>query len=449
MRNLKCFLVLFLIVMQTLQAQEVEKKVQDNVEVKKELNKAVIDTKKTKVQPPIEVVKKKSRKRDHPEVDSITPMFALGKTYPNSFRHIATYPKESHLGDKVHSEGIQGLAHSPNNWYWTRASWKMTKDWKKEESYIYKMQPNHMSRRIKVAGVPSEIWNLGWHHLSDPDYYKGYLYVPIEKGKENVPSHSLTPLILIYDEDLNYLGSAPLSYYDSETGRTMTSGGAWCAINPTNGLLYVSRGSGNGSNSNYSVLDVYDPILDVEAETQAAVFRLFYRYSVKLNFRNNWDARTYIQGGVFSPEGLFYYVMDPKFKYDLHSQSGVHVFEINGEIGTEIIVEGRGAIDDITRELTNPVLGAMEEIIAPDASHIKRTYRLPYELEGLDFVSPNERIYHNLLSNMRDIDVQNLIEQTGGVTTGFLLLTRLSNDFGEEDEVNLFHYQLIKKVFFD
>jgi len=436
MRNLQCFLVLFLIVFQSLQAQEIKKIEQEKVNVKKELNKATINEHKSEVQPPEVILKKKTRNREHPVSDSITHTFFVGKTYPNAFKQITTYPSGSHLGDKVRSEGVQGLAHSPTNWYWTTASWKVTMDGFKEESYIYKMQADHMSRKVLKEGVPSDIWGNGWHHLSDPDYYKGYLYVPIEKGKEEVPDRSLPPLILIYDEDLKFLGSAPLSFYDHENDRNMTSGGAWCAINPVNGLLYVSRGSGRGSQSNYSTLDVYEPILDVDAETQGAVFRLYYRHSVKLNFRGNWDAVTYIQGGAFSPDGLFYYVMDPKYKYDEHSQSGVHVFEINGEIGTEVIVKGKAEYDDVLIDNDSEV----------EANHIRRTYRLPYELEGLDFVSPNEEIYKDLLTNMRGINVPSLIKDTDGVTTGFLLLTRLTNILGAEDEVNLFHYQLIKKI---
>jgi len=354
--------------------------------------------------------------------------------YPNAFKHITTYPKSSHLGDKINAEGIQGLAHSPTNWYWTNAYWKMTKvgisEWRqRERAYIYKTEGDHLSRKVKKVGVPSYVWKRGYHHLSDPDFYKGYLYVPIEKGKYDVPGKSLPPYILVFDEDLNYLTHGVLRFHDEETGKSITSGGAWCAINPKDGLLYVSRGSGTSSSGNYSILDVYWPNIFTDLKTQKKRFKLVYRHSVKLNFRHTWnDMKVYIQGGAFSPDGLFYYVMDPKYEVGgskKHSQSGIHVFKIDGEVGTEIIVKGKDNNSNV-------------------ANHIKRVYRFPEELEGLDFVSPNEPIYKDLLSNMREIDIPSLISDTEGVTTGFILATQLSNIF-REDEINLFHYQLIQK----
>jgi hypothetical protein len=371
---------------------------------------------------------------------------------PTKFKEVITYPHNSELGN-IHSEGLQGLAHSRKYWFMTNVYYKGKASIKNpiyENGCIYKLPGNrldHSIKKLKINGIANpyadlkKVWARGYHHLSDPDFYDGFLYVPITKGKYRVPKQDLCPIILLFDEDLKYHGRAYLrTSLKDKNGRPIFSGGAWTAINPKDKCLYVSRGSGNGSapGSTYTLLDVYERIIRKNKAGEVVTFNLKYKHTVTLQFNMRWDQRTYTQGGDFSNQGLFFYVMDPKSKNKFHQASGVHTFKIVKEkvgpnkyrhVGKELYIMGKNNKKQKVNFIHRKYKRSSRNLI------VKRVTTSSWELEGLDYVSPREPIYRNMMKKI------NWAKEDRLNPLGYLLVTHLDNE-ADEDDIKIYHYRL-------
>lgn len=349
---------------------------------------------------------------------------------PTNFRHIVSYPANNAMGNAINADGVQGIAHSSTNWY-------LTTTWRaldidiyydnigydiREKSHIYKTLGDDWFRPIKRVPIHPTLWDKGYHHLGDPDFYDGYLYIPLEKGKDHVPGGYLPTAIAIYDENLHLLGHAEATL-KNEAGELVSSSGGWVAINKTNGLLYLSRGAGNSdiSSSPYTIIDAYKR--DISKNPDGTLkFNLIYTYSFKVNFSDSWNKRTYTQGGVFSDINKFYYMMDPAKLDNEHSQAGVHGFNVFGRKATEMSILGRD-----------------NENQGNDFMHINSDGF--WELEGLDYVTPGEKIYIDLIKKQKGIDITTL-DSNPGKTVGYVIAIHLHNDYTGEDNVKGYHYRL-------
>lgn len=209
----------------------------------------------------------------HSGVDTTAPQAAFSLRYreafPQAFHQSSEYPFD---GAYDYTEDIQGVAHSHDgHWYITRqyAAYKLPVGRPLGASW----------QATAVTGIPAPLG--AYNHMGDADFYNGRLYVPMEGS---------TPAIAVFDSDLNYL---------THTFIPGAVDAPWCAINPVDGLLYVS------SFSNVSQVRKFQMqwVNGYMSLTEAGVVDLKDAYGNPIMLDR-------IQGGAFSPKGHLYLVMD-------------------------------------------------------------------------------------------------------------------------------------------
>ena len=292
---------------------------------------------------------------------------------PTSFVFRGKNPENSDLGDISETE-IQGIAHSETHWYISN------------KGTIYKTPKNQFELIVKKVDLSSIQNRLGcshYDHFGDMDFYDGLLYVATT-GKYN-------PVVVVFDEDLNFKKYA---FFPPNK----QCGAGWVAINPVTGHLY--------SSDPYRKLHVYD-------RNFSSGLILTSLYDVSLDFKygapndTEWG-KVWNQGGAFSPNGVFYYVLDHQEDENC-SYTGIHAFLIHGRYSTEITIRGKNNKDEN--------VNFMNEKFDPDWNWSawiqgERNYRY-WELEGITICDGDEGQIH-------------------------MLQLKNSND----DKVHLFHYEV-------
>jgi hypothetical protein len=223
------------------------------------------------------------------------------------YLYLGDYPSNS-KPDWV--EDVQGVAHDANNWFITN-TWRVQKipvtgdlDSSPGPGYIDRYLW-HCQGVFCSTDMPA-LYNDGYSHIGDPDYYQvgaqGYLLAPVEGG----PS----PGIAAFDtSDLSYIDHA----YMPGAG-----GAAWCAVD-RGGSLYTSQ------------------FTDVTAIMRWAVDWTTLRDSgtlvmlnpTPLDLLDATGALTtlqHVQGGAFSPSGQrLYLVADDLHVFDMVTRRQVQV----------------------------------------------------------------------------------------------------------------------------
>lgn len=188
--------------------------------------------------------------------------------FPAGFRQTAEYPFD---GSFEYTENIQGIAHDWGNWYITR------------ERAAYKIPVGRplgaWGQYVAATGIPPALG--AYTHMGDADFYNGRLYVPMEGS---------TPAIAVFDSNLNYITHA----YIPGAGDA-----PWCAINPVDGLLYLSSFDGVSQVRKFRM----DWSANTLTLTQVGAVDLKDSAGNPISLRR-------IQGGAFSPKGHLYLVMD-------------------------------------------------------------------------------------------------------------------------------------------
>lgn len=210
------------------------------------------------------------------------------------FKHLSDYPSDRQTG---WSEELQGVTHDEDNWFITQKNriWKIPVGGDLNDR-IDEADPD---RGIITAPIPFALAK-NYDHLGDPDYYAGYLFVPVEKMDSN-----RTARIACFDaESLDYLDSALLPDQKDKA--------PWCAINPADGLLYSSR------DDDVTKLCAYQ----FSVESNRLRLTLDHQVSLK-NDRGGKFKISSVQGGVFTNidgENHFYLASNAD------GNRGVHVF---------------------------------------------------------------------------------------------------------------------------
>jgi hypothetical protein len=261
---------------------------------------------------------------------------------PSMHSYQGTVFSDSEMGD-IESEEMQGIAQSPSHWYWISR-------YKIERVPIGSSILSPVDARVSF---PSAFSALGYDHFGDGDVFGDRLFVPITRS-------GLVPVVLVYDLDLNLIA----------WGTLPQGGGGWVAVNPLDGHLY--------SSDPYTTLRTYDishltPIsANPASELATAGLGYIGHVELELNFdlpktcpdrvplvgdvcaiywSNVWN-----QGGDFSPNGVFYYVLDHATA-DHNNNTGVHVFDVTpfppgtqpspdgvaGPLAHEVVLEGDGS----------------------------------------------------------------------------------------------------------
>jgi hypothetical protein len=225
----------------------------------------------------------------------------------------------------------QGIAHDSWGWYVTH----------NPDLYV---NPNSKSKWPEILGIPFHV-NLatdfypgcckrallprdllaqGYNHFGDPDFYAGYLFIPMDAPKKFNPMDSNKqgqyPLVAIYRaSDLSFVTSEILTHATSDDAGMMHA--AWVAIDPSSGILFTSNehiGVKRGGMHLYQIdlkwLQFVDTAL--RSGTGYACFRHFncqiFNY-VSEQVLLARDGKTpvnleFVQGGALSTDGSLIYL---------------------------------------------------------------------------------------------------------------------------------------------
>jgi len=282
-------------------------------------------------------------------------------------------PKDAEWDD-VSSEEIQGIAHSETHWYISN------------KDTIHKTKKNQIKsvvKKVKISSIQNRLGAGGndYDHFGDIDFYDGLLYVATT-GKNNA-----TPIVIVFDENLNFKKYA---YFPSNK----QSEAGWVAINPVTGYLY--------SSDPYRRLHVYDRDFN-NGSTLTSLYDISLSFKYGAPNENEWK-KVANQGGAFSPNGIFYYVLDHK-EDEYCNYTGIHAFLIHGQWADEITITGMNN----HKERVN----FMNEKYDPDQLKWRN-----WEFEGIT-------IWDRRADGLGQIHV-----------------LQLHNEDNDEDDAHLFHYRV-------
>ncbi len=238
-----------------------------------------------------------------------------------SARYLNNYPSDRGNG---WSDKLQGVGHNDANWFFTQKE----RLWKFPISHDLN---KHISRSnlpsgVKTVSIPNVLSSKGYNHFGDLVEYKGFLFIPLEAEHNSYgkvvsyvgievdsPKNGKNPLIAVFRaSDLSYVGSGALP--------AQTKAG-WCAIHPQNGMLYTSNNSMNIDNK----LLVYT--MDLEALKEN---RKWLKYSGSKDLLdengNIITIKEYMQGGEFSDDGKFLFIINGKGTDFNKKDGGIWVF---------------------------------------------------------------------------------------------------------------------------
>ena len=217
--------------------------------------------------------------------------------------YLGTYPKHRNNG---WSNALQGVANDKDNWFFTQTGvlWKFPISHDLKDKIGKTVKAGLGIGRVRIPASLS-----AYDHFGDLDQHSGLLYVPLEGGGN--------PRIAVFR-------SSDLAFLDSQVllrpgGKPMTQSG-WCAINPTDGLLYTSN-TGIDRNDN--------PIFKFKVGFDAGKLRLTYAGSLYLKDEDGsgMGLKPYMQGGDFSTDGRYLFLVNGKaHKFD-KDDGGVWVFD--------------------------------------------------------------------------------------------------------------------------
>jgi hypothetical protein len=249
---------------------------------------------------------------------------------PSSSAFAGKVTDESELND-VESEEMQGIAESSSHWYWISVR------------KIFRVPVEGASITEPVddsTGIPESLHPVTrgegfgyYNHFGDGDFAGGFLFVPVTGAVlplTNGPKP--TPIVAVFDADLNFRAWAKLP-----------KGGAWLSVNPIDGHLYTSDPF-----FTLRAFDMTDLLAAANEGTprEATLGNIGYndiqfavglprsckgQYEIPFGFFDDdickffWNG-FWVQGGDFSPNGVFHYVLDHE-QADDNNLTGVHIFD--------------------------------------------------------------------------------------------------------------------------
>lgn len=218
-------------------------------------------------------------------------------------KYLGNYPSERQNG---WSHELNGVAHDSNNWFFTQNK----KLWKFPVSHDLnkKVTKPDPSQGIRQVGIPLE----GYNHFGDLDHYDGYLFVPLTGGSERPPR-----IAVFRSSNLRYVGSAAVPL----------QGLGWVAIHPTSRfsdkvLLYTSdkHVTPDQPIRTYTVDLARLNQGQVRIEPHGSL-RAYDESGNELTLRH-------MQGGTFSDDGCYIYLVNGYAEDFDPDKGGVMVFNV-------------------------------------------------------------------------------------------------------------------------
>ena len=329
--------------------------------------------------------------------------------------YIRQYPADQ---DNNWSDNLQGVTHDANNWYFTQ----LTKLWKFPFSHdlAKKLNGPNPSQNIYQINIPKELSELGYNHFSDLDFFDGYLFVPIEAPETSVTKFTRTfpfistfitkprPLILVYDaDDLQYIGNFELE---------KQSNAGWCAIHPITKELYTSNTHIDPNSSDQKIFRYFLDFdrLKKEGEVVLKFINYFELYNESGNTKLN--IKKHMQGGDFSEDGHYLFLVNGTNKASRERDGGVWVFD--SKTGRKFTKSFSTRSDFGTFNNTK--------------TYINEDFRYQYDAGGTTQEEPE------------GITVGNVDGKGDTSIKGQLHVILLDNNLVADDGVYFKHYQIVK-----
>jgi len=252
------------------------------------------------------------------------------------YEYLGNYPSDREPG---WSNSLQGVTNDGENWFFAQQHrlWKFPLSHDLNGS----VSVSNPGTGIISTEIPSFLKSQGYDHYGDLDFYQGYLFVPLEQMKGNIPSK----IVVFEAASLSFVTCSNL-IYPKICG--------WCAIDPSTGFLYSS-----------DFLDV-NSLFVYRQEINGNKLYLEYKFSLTL-FDENMQQITiqHVQGGVFSRKtGLLYLVSDAG-----EDDGGIMIFDVRtGKIVTHIKVnyDPKNWLGWTNEELEGITIWDLDTIEAPN-----------------------------------------------------------------------------------
>jgi hypothetical protein len=273
-----------------------------------------------------------------------TLMVKKGETFPSSFAELSDWPSPATVNSLVAEEG-QGITNDGSNWYFSLAPRPDVSAYWPYQIVKYPMddtkllddtlsqadmkggwpkKPKAYYGSITLAALPAGLLQQGYYHAGALCYHDGHLYVPLEAPAKNSSGYQ-KPRIAVFTADLNFVTSAELPKPSSPpqpTDPPMLTECGWCAICPTNGLLYTSRFSADA-------LEVYVPRLEVDCSGNKTFSLEYHHTQALLDAMGSPRSIRRLQGGACTPNGHLYLASDSdNCEQNICEHSAIHVFSV-------------------------------------------------------------------------------------------------------------------------
>ncbi len=235
--------------------------------------------------------------------------------YESYFLFNGAYPDEeetSYSGECQNN--MQGITHDDDNWYISQTYdlWKIPVEYDLRHVDHTSQFPEVVRVRLYDMELPdgTSLVNLGYYHIGDLSYYRGYVIAPIEANSPQ--PHGI---FLFRADDLQCMGYATISGY-RDLG--------WVAVDSA-GFLYTSRDS-----STY--LEQWEVNWD-DFPGHSLELQLTQQIHLQCEDGSPFDCG-HAQGAVFSPSGDLFYFLIGIFDAD-DTNEGINVFD-TGSSGADV-----------------------------------------------------------------------------------------------------------------
>jgi hypothetical protein len=253
--------------------------------------------------------------------------------------YLDNYPKNFTAwpfgGETNWTEEIQGVTHDAGNWFFSQkwALWKFPVDF----NLAQPLGSVDQYPGIRRAGMPDVLADKGYDHFGDIDYYRGYIFAPIQgpviDGRSSTFNgftiKPLDPGIAVFRaSDLRYVGYARLpDQYEA----------CWCAVHPTTGMLHctnsdATRDTSVGPTGTGKIAKLFRYAVDF---AQLAAGRVILQRQTDLRlFDESWWGITsmpHCQGAAFHPNGKRLYLLNGYLDDATdETREGIQVFDAVG-----------------------------------------------------------------------------------------------------------------------
>ncbi len=284
------------------------------------------------------------------------------------------------------SENAQGIANDGQHWFFTSKSgglFKYDANWRPVDG--------DDDGKLGNVGFPPELDSMGINHFGDPDYYAGYVFVPLEGDKKSI-------IAAFRASDLAFVDWVDVFPFQPKAG--------WVAIDPVERVLYTSDDHivagvpllryavdvskiENGSRGDFLTPTTPVAVLEADGSPISGEF-------------------VYMQGGVFTPWGDLYLSVGKADDSSDNTRGGLHLFRRTSDGSAFQLVESSVNVSDHVGE---PVFA--------------------YEYHPGSWIDPEEE--------PEGIDWWNRDNVPGSRYSGQLHAILLDNDWGD-DQIWLKHY---------